>query len=64
MKTVKVSRYKVWSVSAGDYVEARRYATLSAISSYDGVVIAGTELEIDAADINSEGTTELDYKAS
>jgi hypothetical protein len=58
---VRVSRFKVWSQQAGDFIISRRYATHSGIARAGGEVIAGTEIEIDSKDLEPEGWTAKDY---
>jgi hypothetical protein len=58
---VEVSRFKVWSQQAGDFIVSRRYATRSGIARAGGEAIAGTEIEIDSKDLEPEGWTAKDY---
>ncbi len=62
---IAVHRFKVWDPISDSMKTSSRYATIDAITATaHGVPVAGTEILIEASELNSdvEGMTPKDYK--
>lgn len=55
VKTVKVYKFRVWGQAKGDNPIAPRMATKEFIQMAGGCVIDGSELEIDASELDDYG---------
>jgi Staphylococcal nuclease homologue len=62
MRTVKVYKYKrPYDATKDDEVVSHRMGTASFIESVGGTIIDGTELEVDATQVDSEGKTKIGF---
>jgi hypothetical protein len=62
MPTVKVYKYKrPYDATKDDEVVSRRMGTASFIESVGGTIIEGTEMEVDASQVDSAGKTEIGF---
>ena len=55
MAKVRVYQFKKWDNQRGEYVVLPRKATREHIEDAEGVLVAGTEQEVDEADVDAHG---------
>jgi hypothetical protein len=57
----KIYQFKAWDIRAGTYRVSRKMSTAKSIRKAHGVIIEGTEAEVDDAMVDSEGMTRRDF---
>jgi hypothetical protein len=61
MTKVKVYKYKIYIPKEGAMVVAKRMGTADYIRSLGGIIIAGSEVEVDSDDVDPIGKTEIGF---
>jgi hypothetical protein len=57
----RVYQFKVWDIRAGTYRVSRKMATAECIGKTRGVIIEGTEAEVEVAMVDAGGMTRRDF---
>jgi hypothetical protein len=57
----KVYRFRMYVIKDDESLTSRRWATREAIKRIGGEVLEGTETEVDASVLDSDGMTERDF---
>ena len=57
----KVSQFKTWDIRAGTYRVSRKMATAESVERAHGLIIDGTETEVDNSMVDSNGMTRQDF---
>jgi hypothetical protein len=57
----KVYQFKRWSIRTGTYRVSPKMATAESIEKARGVIIDGTEAEVEHAMVDTEGMTRRDF---
>jgi hypothetical protein len=57
----KVYQFKVWDIRAGTYRVSRKMATAESIGRARGVIIEGTQAEVEVSMVDAEGMTRRDF---
>jgi hypothetical protein len=58
---VKVFKFRKYDIVSDDFIMSGRMATYASLKRINAVPIRGSEIEIDRADVDSEGMTEIGF---
>jgi hypothetical protein len=63
-RTVKVYKFRKYDIVSDGFVISGRMATRIAIRRINALTIKGTEMEIDRANVDDDGMTEIGFSLS